>query len=58
VATNVDLHFIHGAVKHGIWCDVHALPHGIEYAVYSYCEPASGFLNIRHVKDVKTCDLR
>jgi hypothetical protein len=58
VATIPDIHFIPGLVTRGIWCELHALPHIVEYAMYSYCEPASGLLSIRHVKDVRTCDMR
>lgn len=49
---------IHGAVKRGVWCEVHSLPHILEYAVYSYCEATPGHLSIRHLKDVSRCDMR
>lgn len=49
---------VHGAVKRGVWCDIHSLPHILEYAVYSYSEPAPGYLNISLIRQVSKCDMR
>lgn len=56
MAGAVDMFMINGAVKKGEWCDVHALPHIIEYTIYSYCEASVGNISIRPVKHVKKCD--
>jgi hypothetical protein len=58
VAAEVKVWTSRGAVKHGIWCEVHSLPHVFEYTLYQLTEYLDGFPYIRPLKTVTKCDMR
>jgi hypothetical protein len=58
MAQMVNTWLVHGAVERSVWCEVHNLPHILRYKLYSFSEPAPGFLSLRLVKEVEQCDSR